>query len=207
MADVVAPRFETLHKKGVTQASLRVGGIGIPRRHEDYVPAAILNYVIGGSGFGSRLMHSLREEQGLTYGASSAFQARALGGAFVAGCQTSLDTMQQALDETFRLLDQVGREGITEAELDWAKRYFTGSLPLTLQTNDQLAMHLLEMELYGLPDEFWMTEIEEMRETQLARVNEVAHRYVRPETFLAVALADLDTHTIQDPRAAQKATG
>ena len=203
VADQVQPRFESLHKKGVTQAALRVGGLGIPRRHADYVPAALLNYVIGGSGFGSRLMRALREEQGLTYGASSAFHCRALGGAFVTGCQTSLETMQQALNEMFRLLEDVGRDGVTADELEWAKRYFTGSLPLTLQTNDQLAMHVLEMELYGLPDEFWMAEIEEMRETSLDRVNEVAARYLVPERFLAVALADLDTHGVEDPRASR----
>lgn len=198
-----APRFERIQKDGVTQASLRVGGLGISRRHDDYVPAALLNYVVGGSGFGSRLMRTLREEQGLTYGASSGFQARARGGAFIAGCQTSLETMQRALDELLRLIDEVGRDGITEAELDWAKRYFTGSLPLTLQTNDQLAMHLLEMELYDLPDEFWMREIEEMRATSLARVNDVARRYMVAESFLIVALADFGGHSLGDPRQAR----
>lgn len=190
-----------LQKDGVTQAALRIGGAGFGRSHPDNVPAMLLNYVVGGGGFASRLMKSLREEQGLTYGASSDFQTRALGGTFVCGCTTSLATMNRAAAEMVRVVDEVRDGGVTEEELDSAKRYFTGSLPLTLQTNGQLATHLLEMELYGLEDGFWMKEIEEMRETSLSRVNEVAGAYLDPSRFHVVALADFREHEIEDPRA------
>jgi zinc protease len=181
---------ERIQKDGVTQATLRAGSIGIRRNSPDYVPLVLLNYILGGSGFGSRLMTRLRQQGGLTYGAYSNFHPRFEPGYFFASCQTGLATMNEALAALMAEIRRVRDEGITEDELEWARRFFTGSLPLTLETNDQLAARVLEREFYGLPDEFWLHDIERMRATTRDEVNAAAERYLHPENFAVVCLAD-----------------
>jgi len=192
-------RVERIQKDDVSQATLRVGAPGFCRDDPDYAAAQLLNYVLGGSGFGSRLMKNLREEKGLTYGASSSFHTRRDAGYFISGLQTSLDHMNEALRELIHEIVTVRDHGITEEELTWAKRYFTGSLPLSFQTNDQLATHVLEQALYGLEPEFWLADIERMKAATLSQVNAVAQRYLRIQDATIVVLADFRKHELEVP--------
>lgn len=182
--------LERIQKDGVTQATIRAGSIGIRRNSEDYIPLVLLNYVLGGAGFGSRLMARLREAEGLTYGAYSNFHPRLEPGYFFAACQTGLATMNQALAAMMDEIRRVRQDGITVEELSWARRFYTGSLPLTLETNDQMAARMLEREFYGLPEAFWLMDIERMRTATVDLVNEAAQRYLMPERFTVVCLAD-----------------
>jgi len=181
---------EKIQKDGMTQATIRAGTIGISRGNPDYVPIVLLNYILGGSGFGSRLMKRLREERGLTYGVRSSFTPRLEPGYFFIECQTGLLTMSEALAAIFEEVSRMRDHGITQEELDWAVRYFSGSLPLTLQTNDQLATRILEQEFYGLEEEFWLKDIDRMRRATVSEVNEAARRYLHPEQFTVICLAD-----------------
>lgn len=194
-----ARRVERIQKDGVTQATLRVGALALERRDPDVIPCTLLNYILGGSGFGSRLMKNLREEKGLTYGAYSSFHTRRQRGYFFAGLQTGLATMNEALREMLHEITRLRDDGVTGEELEWAKRFFTGSLPLSFQTNDQLATHVLEQDLYGLEPEFWLRDLERMQAATLKDVNEAARRYLRPEEFTIVALADFREADLQLP--------
>ncbi len=174
----------------VSQATIRMGNVGIPRDHGDYHAAVLLNYILGGAGFGSRLMKALREDRGLTYGAFSNFWPRKDPGYFFAATQTRLDTMNEAIAVMLTEIERFLDGGATEEELAWAKRYFTGSLPLTLETNDQIAVKLLEQEFYGLADRFWLRDLERMASVTTKEVLEVARRHIHPECFAVVVLAD-----------------
>lgn len=192
---------DRLQKDGVTQATLRVGSIGIRRNSPDYLPLVLLNYILGGSGFGSRLMTRLRQQLGLTYGAYSNFHPRLEPGYFFASCQTGLATMNQALSSLMAEIRRMRDEGVTEPEAEWARKFFTGSLPLTLETNDQLAARILEQEFYGLPEEFWLKDLERMRNTTRDEINDAARRYLHPERFTVVCLADFRKATLEFPLA------
>ena len=79
---------------------------------------------------------------------------------------------------------------VTEDELQRARRFFSGSLPLSLQTNDQLATRVLEQELFELEEEFWLRDIDRMDTVTVETVNAMARRYLHPEIFTVVCLAD-----------------
>ena len=180
----------------LTQAYIRMGNVGIPRNHPDYHAAVVMNYILGGSGFGSRLMRNLREERGLAYGVFSNFWTRKDPGYFFVSTQTGTMTMNEAIAEILAEIDRFLDSGATEEELTRAKKYFTGSLPLTLETNDQLAQRLLEQEFYGLPDEFWLRDIERMQTVTAAEVLDVARRHIHPERFAVVVLGDFREHAL-----------
>ena len=187
------PRREikTTHRD-VTQATLRLGHVGLPRDDPDYVTCRLMNFVLGGAGFGSRLMGNLREDLGITYGVYSNFYPRKEPGYFFTSTQVVNDSMNVAVREIFKEIDKIREEGITEDELEWAKRYYTGNLPLQLQSNGQLASLVLQQRFYGLPEEFWLKEIEGMQKVTLEEIREAARKHIHPESFALVVLGNFD---------------
>jgi zinc protease len=183
-------QVERIQKDGMTQATLRLGGLGLRRNSPDHIPVVLMNYILGGGGFGSRLMQRLREEKGLTYGVSSDFHLREQTGYFYIECQTVLERMNEAVREILAEVERMRQDGVSDAELESARRFFTGSLPLSFQTGDQISTRLLEKEFFGLEEEFWHKELERMRATTREEVREVARRYLDPEKYTLVALAD-----------------
>ena len=184
-------------QQDVTQATIRMGNIGIPRSHPDANVAVVLNYILGGAGFGSRLMKNLREQRGLTYGVHSNFWARREPGYFFAAMQTKVESMNEAVREMLAEIERFRESGVTDDELAWAKKYFTGSLPLTLETNDQIASKLIEQEFYGLPEEFWLRDLAEIQAVTREQVLDVARRHIHPERFAIVVLADFAEHALE----------
>ena len=172
------------------QAYIRVGNLGFKRDHSDYPAAVVMNYILGGAGFGSRLMHRLREEKGLTYGIVSGFRLRRATGSFTIATQTGLETMNETLSEILAVVDRFLDDGVTEEEVAWAKRFITGSLPLTLETNDQIAQKLLEQEFFGLPEGFWLEDLDKMQKVTVEDVLAVARRRIDRERFSIVVLSD-----------------
>ncbi|MEZ4654243.1 MAG: hypothetical protein R3E12_11810 [Candidatus Eisenbacteria bacterium] len=93
-------------------------------------------------------------------------------------------------------IDRVREGGLSDEELTWAQSYFTGSLPLAFQTNDQLAGLILAQELFGLPNEYWLDEIEQVRRCTLEDVNRVARAYLETNRFSVVVLSDFRKHPL-----------
>ncbi|MBU1700653.1 MAG: insulinase family protein [Candidatus Eisenbacteria bacterium] len=188
------PRWqvETI-QRDVTQATIRMGQIGLARNHPDYTKARLMNYILGGSGFGSRLMANLREDRGLTYGVYSNFWPRKDKGYFFASTQAINDSMNVAIREILKEIKLLQDKGVTADELKWAKMYYTGNMPLQLQSNDQLAHLVLEQQFYGLENEFWLKEIEEMQTMTREDLQQAAKDLITPEKFTIVVLANFET--------------
>jgi zinc protease len=177
-------------QQDVTQAYIRMGNIAIERSSPDFCAAAVMNFILGGAGFGSRLMHSLREERGLTYGVQTNVLTRRQPGYFFASTQTGIATMNEAVLQMLIEIDRFLETGPTDQEIEWAKRFFTGSLPLTLETNDQLAQKMLEQEFYHLEEEYWVRDIERVGAVTAEQVLGFARRHVHPQRFALVVLGD-----------------
>ena len=197
--DLLAERRVVTVQQDVTQAYIRMGNVAIERNHSGYCAAAVMNFILGGAGFGSRLMRNLREERGLTYGVHSNFLTRRQPGYFFAATQTGIATMNETIAQMLIEFERFLESGPTAEELDWAKKFFTGSLPLTLETNDQLAQKLLEQEFYGLEDEFWLRDLERIEAVTAEDVLVFARGHLHPERFAIVVLGDFREATIEVP--------
>ena len=116
---------------------------------------------------------------------------RSLGAVHVAPVQPPAGkNLDEALATMQAEIRRVLEDGVDEEELALARRFFTGSLPLALETNDQLATYVLSREFYGLGEEYWLHDIERIESLTLQEVNDVARRVIRPESFAIVCLAD-----------------
>jgi zinc protease len=190
--------FDRLQKDGLTQAVIRLGCPGIRRDAPEYLAAMLMNYLLGGSGAGSRLHRALREDRGLAYEVFSSVYPRRERGYFFASCRTAVKTADEALRLVEGELRRLCDEGAAAAEVDLARRFFTGSLPLGLETNDHLATNALAREFYGLEEEFWLREIERLETITVADVDEAARRIIQTDRLAVVIAGDFREAALDD---------
>ena len=118
-------------------------GLGaVARKDPDFIPAFILNHILGGGGFSSRLMEQVREKRGLAYSVYTYLQPFHHTSMFAGGVATKNEEIAQSLDVIRAELKRMAAEGPTPAELDNAKKYLIGSYPLRFDTNAKIASQL-----------------------------------------------------------------
>ena len=144
-------RLLLVDKPDATQTFYRIGNIGIARTNRDRVYLDVVNTLFGGR-FTSMLNSELRIKTGLTYGAGSFFDERKTRGPFVISTFTKNETTEKAIDMTLEILQRLHEKGVTEEELKSAKTYIKGQYPPEIETTDQLADLLAELEFYGLDE-------------------------------------------------------
>jgi zinc protease len=136
------------------QTHLMLAELGIGRDDPDYAALSLGNSILGGGGFGSRLMTEVREKRGLTYGVSSGFTPMQAQGPFA----INLQTRAELSENTLKLVKDITRDflanGPTQKELDDAKREMTGSFPLSTASNSSIVGQLGAIGFYNLPLNF-----------------------------------------------------
>jgi zinc protease len=194
------PPQTKLIDKELTQATIILGHLGLPRNDPDYYAVTVMNYILGGGGFSSRLMKQIRDNQGLVYGLSSRFHAMKAGGSFSIGMQTKNATANQALDEMMRVIGQFQADGATPQELDEAKAYLIGSFPLRMDTNAKLVGLLTSIEFYDLGLSYLNDYPKKIAAITLADVKRVAARYIHPDRMTMVVVAKQSEAKIAAPK-------
>lgn len=146
---VTGKRLLLIDKPDSTQTFYTIGNLGINRTNQDRVGIALVNTLFGGR-FTSLLNSELRIKSGLTYGARSSFDRRAQTGTFAISTYTRNETTEKAIDLTLDVLNRLHTQGITAEQLASAKAYLKGQFPVSIETSDQIAAQLTELEFYGL---------------------------------------------------------
>jgi zinc protease len=134
----------------VPQSVLLVGGVGIPRDDPDFVPAFIVNHVLGGGSFSSRLYREVREVRGLAYSVFSALIPLDHTALFMTGTATRADRTGQTLEVVQSEIRRLAESGPTEEELANAKSFLTGSYALRFDTSGKIAAQLVLIQLEDL---------------------------------------------------------
>lgn len=138
----------------VPQSVATFGLAGIPRKDPDFIPAFVMNHILGGGGFSSRLMEEVREKRGLAYSVYSYLQPYQHTAIFAGGVATKNEEIGQSLQVIRAELERMATEGPTEEELDNAKSYLIGSYPLRFDTNAKIANQLLGILQDGLGKDY-----------------------------------------------------
>ena len=193
--------------KEVTQANIMIGHSGIARSHPDYYAVLIMNHILGGGGFGSRLMDRIREEQGYAYSVGSYFSARKHPGPFTVALQTKNESAQQAIAETLAVIRHFREEGATEEEVAAAKAYLTNSFPLRLISNSDVARMLPVLEFYGLGLDYPDRYPDIIGSVTLEQIRAAAKQHLYPDQFLQVVVADLEKAGLEQAKTNADASG
>jgi zinc protease len=148
---VAGKKLLLIDKPDATQTFYQIGNVGINRTNPDRVYIEVVNTLFGGR-FTSMLNSELRINSGLTYGARSGFDERKVRGPFTISTFTRNQSTEKAIDMTLDVLKRLHEKGITEDELKSAKNYIKGQFPPDIETTDQLAALIAELEFYGLDE-------------------------------------------------------
>ena len=135
----------TVVEMDVPQSVARFGLGAMPRKDRDFMAAFVLNHIMGGGGFASRLMEEVREKRGLAYSVYSYIQPLDNAAIFAGGVATKNEEMGQSIDIIRAELKRMAADGPTQAEVDNAKSNLTGSFALRFDSNSKIANNILWM--------------------------------------------------------------
>ncbi len=176
--------------KELTQANILLGHLGISRDNPDYYAVSVMNYVLGGGGFSSRLMQSVRDKMGLAYDVHSFFASQKEGGFFQIGLQTKNESAHTAVEEILKQIAWIRKDQISDEELADAKAYLTGSFPRRLDTNRKIADFLASVEFYNLGLDYAAKYPVYINAVTKDDVLRVARKYLTAENYALVVVAD-----------------
>lgn len=185
---LAAPGLYLLDRPHLTQSEIRCGHLGLPRRHPDFFAVRLLNYILGGGGFSSRLMTRVRAEKGLTYGIRSQFHWRRAPGPFLISTFTPAEQTAVMLQEIRAVMEETRDAGVTATELADAQSYYVGNFPLGLETPGNLARQLVSIELYDLGLDYLQHYRQRIREVTLPAVQRCAREYLRPDQLVTLVV-------------------
>lgn len=186
---VEANRVYLIDRPAAVQSEIRIGHIGVPRSTEDYFPLSIMNALLGGV-FNSRINLNLRERHGYTYGARSTFAFRRQAGPFVVSAPVRNEVTRESVDEVLAELRRIRTGDVEARELDDTKSYLIGVFPAMVQTASDVAGRLLDMELYGLPQDYFDRYRENIAAVTKDDVERVAAKYIDPDRVLIVVVGN-----------------
>jgi zinc protease len=153
-------RMIYLYPKEIPQATVVVGTCAEGVRHESNYPLALMNYILGGESFNSRLMLDIRVKRGLSYAVASVVRPRAGTGVFLAYAQTGNDAVRTVLDLLLKNIDSMGREPVRDEELAWARKAISGSWIFQFDTPMNVLGKYISASYYGLPDDYYMNYLD-----------------------------------------------
>jgi zinc protease len=134
----------------IPQSILIFGHEGILRSDPDFIPAFVMNQILGGGGYASRLTTEVREKRGLTYGVGFGLSPMDHIGLYVGSLGTRNEKAGEALAVVKETMKKMADEGPTQTEIDDVKTYLTGSYALRFDTNDKIAGQLLGIQQQNL---------------------------------------------------------
>ncbi|MGH7650687.1 MAG: M16 family metallopeptidase [Gemmatimonadaceae bacterium] len=178
-----------VNKPEAPQSELRVGHLGLPRKHPDFFPALVMNAVLGGL-FGSRINLNLREVHGYTYGASSYFDWRRGPGPFVISTAVESEVTAPALREIFNEIDRIRSEPISNEELSLATDYLEGVFPIRYETTSAIASALGTLAIYDLPADYYNSYRRNIHGITVEKVLTAARSHLHPEKLQTVIVGD-----------------
>jgi zinc protease len=138
----------------VPQTVLRFAGIGLKRHDPDFIAATVVNHILGGSAFTSRLFMEVREKRGLAYGVSSSLMPYAAIGLHLGGTATKNERAAESLSVIREEMIKLAANGPTEEEHEAAVRYLTGSYPLRFDTSQKIASEYLRVAMDGFDPDY-----------------------------------------------------
>ncbi len=172
------------------QSVAQFGFKGLKRKDADFIPAFILNYVVGGGGFSSKLMQEVREKRGLAYSVYTYLYPLNRAGIFAGGVATENKGVGQSLDIIKAELEHAANDGLTEQELRTAKDYLIGSYALRFDTSAKIAGQLLAIQLDDLGIDYIERRNSEIEAVKVDDIKRVAKRLLEPKNLIVTVVGE-----------------
>ncbi|MEM6662004.1 MAG: pitrilysin family protein [Pseudomonadota bacterium] len=175
-------------EQDVPQSVAILGHAGIERDDPDFIPAYVMNYILGGGGFSSRLTEEVREKRGLAYSVYAYLSVYEEAALYMAGVQTANERVAESIDVIKEEWARMAAEGLTQEDLDKAKTYLTGSFPLRFDSNSKIANYLLFVQLADLGIDYINTRNSLIEAVTLEQAKRAAARILDPDALSIVVV-------------------
>jgi zinc protease len=182
----VQRRIAVVDRPDLGQARILLAHEGIARSNPDRIGAGLLNTVLGGGAFSSRLIERLRVDEGLTYGVGSGFSMRRYPGPFSVSTFTRVAEVRRTLDLTLAELERIRTDPPHGAELKGAKAQLVGRFSLGLESSAAVMSSLVDLEIYGLPEDSLDTYRGRVRAVTTDDAARLARELIHPERVAIV---------------------
>lgn len=170
------------------QSVVLFGHEGIRRQDPDFFPAFVMNMILGGGGFESRLMTRLREQEGLTYGVYSYLMQKDQAELFIGSVSSANDKVARAVELVRQEWERAVSDGFSAEEVQDAKTYLTGSYPLRFDGNGPIANILAGMQIDDFPVDYIASRNDKVKAVTVQDVNRVAKRLLQPDALRFVVV-------------------
>jgi len=189
---VVAPRVRALVvHKDISQAYVRMGLPLFMRPHPDYYAVSLLNYILGGSGFTSRLTTKVRSDEGLTYSIGSTAESNyTYQGTMYVSFFTKTESCAKAISIVLEELDKVVQGGVTDEELENARAALIAELPSSFRSPEDIASTYAWNEFYGRSPDHYAKYPGELRKLTAGDLKKAAEKYIDKEKITYTIVGD-----------------
>jgi len=183
-----ARRIVVVDRPDLVQAQIALAHEGIARTDPQRIPALLMNTVLGGGGFLSRLLTRVRAEEGLTYSIGSGFSMRRHPGPFAVTTFTRVPEVGRVVSLVLSVLEGMRKDPPSEDEFRLAKSYNAGRFVLGFETSSAIAAGLIDLDVYGLPSDSLDTYRARVNATTREEVAAQAQRLLHPERIAIVVV-------------------
>ncbi len=190
-------RIVVVDRPDLGQAQILVGHEGISRTNPERLSAALMNTVLGGGAFSSRLMNSVRAEAGLTYSIYSRFSMRRHPGPFAVSTFTRVPEVRRVVDLVLSELSRVRSDPPSLEEVAHAQSQTVGQFALSLETSSAVASSLVDLDVHGLPEDSLDTFRGRLRALAAEDTARAARDLVHPERAVILVVGPADAIVLQ----------
>lgn len=164
------------------QSTILLGDLGLTKDDLDQYAARVLNFILGGGGFNSRLMREIRSDRGLAYSAWSQFQVgRRFPGPVMIGTETKNRSVVEALEVIREIMAGLREQPVSDDELRVARDSLVNSFIFGFADSHALVSQRMQYDFYGYPADYLERYRERIAAVTAADVQRVARRFLRPE--------------------------
>jgi predicted Zn-dependent peptidase len=182
--------------KDISQANILIGHLGIKRENPDRYAIALMNYILGGGSFTSRLTTQVRSNEGLAYSVGSNFDISSRDyGLFTAHCQTKNSTAHKAITLMLDEIRKISQTRVDTQEFAMARDAYINQFVFNFTSPGQIVNQLMSLEFNKMPPDYYEKYLDNIRAVRIEDIQRVAQIYLKPESLTIMVVgnpADFD---------------
>ena len=180
-----------LVKKDIDQTVIRMGHLGIDKNNPDLYAISVMNTILGGNGFSSRLMSVVRAKEGLAYNVDSSFRAGSrFPGTFTAESETKSSTTAKAIGLMEGIIADMTRQPVSDDEISLARESIINSFIFAFTSSATVVAQQARLEYYGYPKGYLENYRKNIAKVTKRDVLRVARKYLHPDKMILVIVGD-----------------
>jgi predicted Zn-dependent peptidase len=180
-------------QKPINQGYISLGHLGIEDTNPDYFAVQVMNFILGGGSFSSRITMKVRSNEGLSYNQGSRFTYTwGFPGTFSGYVQTKSATVGYAISLILNELERIRKEPVSDAEMETTVNYYLESFSDNFQSPQATMSNFANLEMTGKPMDYYKTYRDKIKAVTKAKVQEVANNYIHPDKVAIMIVGDFE---------------